>query len=208
MAQITIAANVKGTPRWAGDFMSRDHLMPIPARVDPAAFEDAQSVLIKLSAAAAVDATSISVDALSALVPAGTRLYFGESKELALTTADAAAGATSITVQALPTALEDNDEARYSANPTRKVLLSGTLVGRTYAERDAGTAFGPAVSTDDEIFLAAFDVVNTTDNADVELYRPGSVVKENYLPNYAVIAADADLLADLRRVYNCIKGKD
>jgi hypothetical protein len=205
MARVTVTANQLTSPVWAGDFLDREHLVPGGARVDPAQFFPTDSVLVKLSAAASADATSIAVDALSGPIPSGTQLYFGESKELALTTADAAAAATSIAVQALPAALEDNDEARYGGVGTMpKRIEAGTLVGRTFAERAAGTAFGPAADADDEVLLVALDVTNAATNADVELYRPGSIVKENFLPGFATLSAA--LLAKLRATYVTTRG--
>jgi len=205
MAKVTTNANQLTSPVWAGDFLDRNHLVPGGARVDAAQFFATDSVLVKLSAAAAADATSISVDALTGAIPSGTQLYFGESKEFALTTAAAAAGATSIAVQALPSALEDNDEARYAGvgtNPKR--IEAGTLVGRTFAERAAGTAFGPAADADDEVLIVAFDVTDAADSADVELYRPGSVVKENFLPNFSSLSSA--LLTKLRATYVTTRG--
>lgn len=205
------SANELTPPRWAGDFISPDRLIPGGARLDPTQFFLETSVLVKLSAAAAADAVAIVFDALSGPIPSGTRLYFGESKEFALTTAAAAAGATTVAVQALPAALEDNDEARYDGDVGVrgfKVVPSGTLVGRTFAERDANTGYGPAISTDDEIYLTAWGVSDADNNPDVELYRHFNVVKENYLPDWTPLAADATMLAKLRALYTCIKGVD
>ncbi len=86
----------------------------------------------------------------------------------------------------------------------RKPIPSGTVVGRTYAERDAGTGFGPAADSDDEILIVAFDVTNAIDLTDVELYRPGSMVKENLLPDWDILSAAVK--ASLRAKYQTIKG--
>lgn len=86
----------------------------------------------------------------------------------------------------------------------RKVIPSGTVLGRTYAEREAGTGFGPAADTDDEILIAAYDVTNAVDLTDVELYRPGSVVKENFLPDWDTLSAAVK--ASIRANYQTIKG--
>ncbi|HRJ51071.1 MAG TPA: hypothetical protein PKU91_11075, partial [Phycisphaerales bacterium] len=84
------------------------------------------------------------VAALSGPIPSGTILYFGESKDFATLAAAAAAGATSLTVQALPQIVESGDKATYAgAGTKKKVITSGTLLGRTYAERDANTPYGP-----------------------------------------------------------------
>lgn len=69
----------------------------------------AQSVVVG-AAGAAADATSVPVDALTAALANGTVLDFGGQKFARLTAA-ATAGATSLTVAALPKALVDNDTA-------------------------------------------------------------------------------------------------
>lgn len=85
------------------------------------------SVLVELDGAVDVDDTTIAVQALSAAVPAGTLLHFGESKEFVKVTAAAAAGATSLTVEAVPTALEDEDQAYYGGSGD-KVIPAGTVM--------------------------------------------------------------------------------
>lgn len=83
------------------------------------------------------------------------------------------------------------DESAFSADADGfKYIPSGTLVGRTYAERDAGDAFGPADDADDEIYLIAYDVDDAAVNPDVVLYRHGGVVKENMLPEWDTWEAD------------------
>jgi hypothetical protein len=63
------------------------------------------------------------------------------------------------------------DPAGFTADSKgRKPIASGTLLGRTYAERDAKTGFGPAAATDDEIYLLAFDVTDAVFLPDCELY--------------------------------------
>ncbi len=206
MAKVKHYGNTRTQPVWADDFLDRDHVMPFPAKVDPAQFSDQAGVIATVGVSgAAQDATSIPVAALApslfastvliaqgnVLIPAGTVLYFGASKKFAKLTADAVYGATSLTVQALPTALVSGDVATYSRYGTLSIP-SGTVVGRTYAERDANTAFGPGVVTDDELFLSVYDIANANEEPDVELYRPGSVVKQNYLPGYTLLNTAVD----------------
>lgn len=91
--------------------------------------------------------------------------------------------------------------------PGVRFVPSGTLIGRTFAERDAHTGYGMgAPGTDDELFLLAFDIANASDNADCELYKPrsGLVVFENFLPP-SVLTAPA-LLAWVRANYICRLG--
>lgn len=79
----------------------------------------------------------------------------------------------------------------FSVNPSgsgRKLVESGTLVGRTYAERDAGTGFGPAGAEDDEVYLLLYDVYDANENPEAALYRHNSLVYEDKLPEATDIA--------------------
>ena len=205
MAQVTVNTNQITAPVWAGDFLSPAHLVPGGAQVDAAQFNAVDAVVVTVGAAGAdVDATSIPVAALSGPIPAGTVLDFGD-KKLAVLTADAAAADTSLTVRAIPTALVDADTATYKG-VGKVVIPTGTPVGRTFVERAAGAAFGPATEADDEVYLVAFEVPDAERNPEIELYRHGSVVKENFLPGYATM--DADLLTLLRSLYTTTIGAD
>lgn len=195
------------TPRWAGDYLGRDQLVPGGAKLDATQFLATDAVVVTVGAAGALAAaTSVPVDALTGAVPSGTVLSFGTNK-FARLTASAAAGATSITVAAIPTALVDNDTATY-AGAGRKTVYSGTPVGRTITERDAGTGYGPAISTDDEIMLVAFEVFDVLQVDDVELVRPfaGVTVKENYLPGFSTWLTA--LKTAIRARYICTLGAD
>ena len=85
-----------------------------------------------------------------------------------------------------------------------KTIPSGSLVGRTIAQRTAGAVFHMAVDTDEEIFIVAFDVTDALKKADVELYRPSAVVKENFLPNFGTLSVA--LLAKVRSTYITTRG--
>lgn len=205
MAETVFNANQITSPEWAGDFLNREHLVPGGAKLNTAQFVAQDAVVVTVDVAgAAANATSVPVTALSGPVPSGTTLHFGP-KKFATLTAAAATGATSLTVEALPTALVGGDQATY-AGTKKKVVKSGTFVGRTITERDAGTGFGPAASSDDEVYLVAFDIADADRDSDVDLYRHGSIVKENFLPDITAIQADAGLLAKLRANYTCTKG--
>jgi hypothetical protein len=206
MAQVTTEATLQSAGRkWIGDFLDREHLIAGGAKLDPAQFNAEDAVIATLTADASANATSVAVAALSGPIPNGTLLYFGGSKKLALLTAAAAAGATSLTVQALPTAMTTGDKATYPGSGTKKKLVpSGTVLGRTYSERDANTPFGPAGDSDDEVYLLVFDVTDAARNADVTLYRPGSVVKENLLDTFAALSST--LKAKIRGTYVCVNG--
>ena len=195
------------SPRWAGDFLGRDQLIPGGAKLDAAQFTATDAVVVNVGAAgASIGATSVPVDALTGPIPSGTTIWFSAGKFIHLTAA-AAAGATSLTVTAIPTALVDADVATY-AGTGRRTVYSGTPVGRTIAERDAGTGYGPAVSTDDEIMLVAFEVYDVAQIDDVELVRPfaGVTVKENYLPGFSTWLTA--LKTAIRARYICTLGAD
>jgi hypothetical protein len=192
--------NTRGSPRWLADFGKRDIFVPAPAKIDPTQFPDAGAVAVTTTALAAATATTIAVTALArpgnpiataisdtaGLIPAGTLIKFGTGV-YARTTAAAAVGATALTVEALPADVPSGSVGYY--NPTgQKVIASGAYVGRTFAERDAGTPLGAAVPSDDEKYLLAFDVVdadNQTSRDVLLVKRSKSItIKENYLPNY------------------------
>jgi len=187
MASVQSVANVLSSPIWAADYLTREHLLPGGAKLDASQFAGEDAVLVTVGANAAGAATSVTVTALLGPIPSGTLLYFGAAK-VAVLTAAAALGATTLTVAALPTALVSADAATY-AGVALKAVRSGTLVSRTYAERDAFTGFGPAVSTDDEAYLVVYDVPNLARDNDVELYRHDGLVKENFLPGFAALSA-------------------
>jgi hypothetical protein len=191
--------------RWAGDYFSRLTVMPVPILLDAAQFNAVDAVKVVVGANAAVDATSVTVAALSGPIPNGEVIDMG-GKKFARLTAAAAKGAVSLTVAPLATALVTNDTGTYKG-VGKKSIPSGILVGRTYAERDAGTAWGPAVvETDDEIYLTVRELPDLTKDATNEIYRHNKVVKENYLPQWATYSNAVK--AKIRSLYACIGGKD
>lgn len=84
-------------------------------------------------------------------------------------------------------------------------VAAGTLIGRTFAERASGTGFGPAANGDDEVFIIAFDV-DTDKDISCTGVRPGTVIKENFLPDWTSISGSANVLALLRSKYNTQTG--
>lgn len=204
MARIVENTNQLTPAAWAGDYFSRDHMIPGGAKVVAASWQNV-AYTVTADGAASAGATSITVDPLPVAIPANTILDFTGTGELVRVTAAAAAGATTLTVEALDAAVEDNDTATYTVTDAVPVTVpSGTIVGRTIAERDAGTAYGPADANDDEVYIVCFDVYDATVNADVELYRPGSIVKENFLPGWADVAAGVK--TKVRAAYTCVRG--
>jgi hypothetical protein len=190
-------------PVWMGDFSSRESILPAPGKLVASAFNAEDAVKVALTANAAVDAISIAVTALSGKIPTGTMLDFG-GKKFARVTAEAALNATAIAVSAIPTALVTNDAATYKGVGKKRVA-SGTLVGRTYTERDNKVGFGPAdVTNDDEIYLTAYEVVDLGMLNDCEFYRHNRLVKENFLPGWAGLSNTVK--TKIRSLYACIGG--
>lgn len=202
MAKMTTNENQISSPTWTGDFLSRDHLVPGGANIDPTLFNAIDAVIVTADGIAAADAVSIDVLPLSGPIPVGTVLNFGTKKFAEVTTA-AVAGAIAIAVEALPTALADADVATYKGVGT-KVVASGFAIGRTFAERSAGTDFGPAADADDEVYLVAFENPDADRLPMVELYRHNSVVKENNLPGFTDLSAA--VLAKIRANYSTTVG--
>lgn len=192
-----------GSPVWAGDFGSRDYLVPGGATVDPAQFPAADAVIINVGAAgAAIAAVSVPVDALTGDIPNGTQIWFSGAKVLRLTAA-AKKGDVALTTAPLVAALVDADIGTYYGQG-KVTINSGTALGRTFAERDAGTGYGPAADADDEVFLNFFPVDDARSVSDVELYRGGGTVYENFVPNFSTLSAAVK--AKLRAFYQCSIG--
>ncbi len=206
MARIVTEPTGQSSARaWIGDFVNgdREHLIPGGAKLDAAQFAGARAVRATTTAPAVAGATTVAVAALTGPIPSGTVLDFGGAK-FARTTAPAVAGATSVVVAALPTALVAGDSATYLPVGAFKTVQSGTVLGRTIAERDANTPYGPAADADDEVRILVFDVTDANVNNDVTIYRPGALVKDNFLPGFAALSAAVQ--AKLRSTYVCTKG--
>lgn len=188
--------------RWAGDYRGRDQLIPGGAMLVAASWPTEGSVVVTVGAAgAALGAIAIPVAALTGPIPSGTVLRFSVDEYARLTSA-AATGAVTLAVEPLVNALEAADTATYVGSGKRYVE-SGVLLGRTRAERDAGTGYGPWAAGDEEEYLLAFDVHDADANPECELYRHGCLVKENLLPAPTRVAA---LLARVRALYECQVG--
>jgi hypothetical protein len=206
MAQLSFSGNQLTAPVWAGDFLNREHLLPGGAKLDKTQFNAADAVVVTVATGGAAQAaTTIPVAALSGPIPNGTVLRFSID-EFARLTAAAAAGATSLAVEALVNAVEAGDVATYAGSGAKKkVVKSGTLIGRTYTERANNTAFGPAADADDEVYLVAFDVDDVDRLNDVDLYRHGGLVKENLLPVF--FALSSTLQGKIRTLYQTTTGR-
>lgn len=189
---------------WLGSFVAgRDHLLPAGGRVNPADFVREDAVRVTLTAQVAAAATSMPVTALTGSIPAGTLLRFGAGM-YAYTSALVNAGATAVPIEAAPAIITNGSSATY-AGLGKKIIHHGTILGRTYAERDASVGYGPAADADDEIYILWNDVTDADVDPDCELMFSG-VIKENFLPNWATLSAT--IKGKLRTQFRCIRGTD
>jgi hypothetical protein len=200
---ITFYSNVITSGPFLADPAAADNYLPGPIQLDASQFSAVDAVTIVVgSAGAAQGATTVPVAALSGPIPKDVTIPLGGAKYARLSAA-AAKGATSITVYALPTALVSGDTATY-AGVGPLVVPKGTYIGRTQAEADAGTPFGPASASDDYRYLLGVTVnLRQTDGGMV--VRHGRAVFENQLPEWATLSANSQLLAALRADYQCQK---
>ena len=180
-------------PGFLGDFASREHVADTGIKVDAATFpgEDAVKVTVAV-AGAAQNAVAVPVAALTAEIPAGTVLDFGGAK-FARLTAKAAAGAVSLAVAALPTALVSGDKAFYKAPGVGRRIAAGRIVGATFAELEAAAApgmlWGQAVDADEIIHVLAYDITDADTLNDGDILRPGTRLFVNFLPDWATLSA-------------------
>lgn len=169
----------------------------------------ASTATVATSTPGAAGATSIAVDALSGPIPAGALLEWPNG--ISKTTAAAAAGDTSIAVETLTFNIADNAVSRYSKYG-RKYIPSGTPVGRTRAERDANTAYGPADENDDDYGFTVYDILDATVDPDCVVLRPGieTQIAENHLPQIAtdMFDASANLLTKYRAGFDMFTAED
>ena len=189
------------SPQWCAEYLNADRLFAAGTQVDPAqfSFADAQTITVT-AAATAGDPVAISIEALEAAIPAGQVLDFGSGKLFTLAE-KANIGATSLT-GALAVSLTGNETYAYPGLEARTVVPSGTLVGRTYAERDAGDGFGPAdLANDEEIFIVAFANDFVERDAGVTLVRHDVAIYENKLPGFADLNAAGQ--TKVRELYDC-----
>jgi hypothetical protein len=137
-------------------------------------------IVVVSAAGAAGGAVSIPVVALARALPSGTVLDFGGLK-YARTTAAAAAGATAVTVAAIPTALVNLDQA-VVAGSGAKFLPAGTVIGTLLGN---GKASPRIVTTNPAIGMLetnATDDVKSSDSVTGYGVIVGGVIFENLLP--------------------------
>lgn len=89
------------------------------------------SVTATAATNAATGATAIEVEALPGAIPKGTVLYFGQAGEFARLSAAAAAGTTSLPVDATGTTIEDGDAAIYPGSGDKFIPAGKAMVELT-----------------------------------------------------------------------------
>ena len=87
------------------------------------------------------------------------------------------------------------------------IVYSGTLVGRTYTEKETGVGYGPAdVANDEQIYLLIHDVDFDDEflgeDGQCSLYRWGSQVREESLPDWGTYTAAEK--AKIRELYEVV----
>jgi hypothetical protein len=184
-------------PECFGDPVNANTVVSGGARVDSSQFPRADRVAVAVGAAAAKGDRQVTVTALAGPIPAGRLIYLTGGKVIRLALA-AGTGAVLLHTQPIEAALVGTETGEYTGSG-RIEIPKGTPLGRTIAERNAGTGFGPAVAADDEVFLLARMIIDAADIDDCTLYRHGYQVYENLLPGIG--SMDAGLLTKLRGLY-------
>lgn len=191
-------------PAWLAEPRFPEHLIPIGGKVVASAFAREDAMTLTLAAGAVTSGTGKTVTFTAALtypVPAGTILDFGSGKFVTFPTG-VAKGATSVTDASVAANLAGGESTTYVGTGKRRIE-AGTLVGRTFTERDAGTGFGPYATADDEVYLLAFQVEDADVDNDATFLRPETLVKENWLPGFASYTTQAK--AALRATYRTLR---
>lgn len=186
-----------------GDYGDREHVLAGGMKLSTAEpFGSAGEFTIKLNdAAAAQGDTTITVDALPVDLPDNTELNF--AGVIVTLNGAKAAGQTSLTVDALPGDIADDSEATYDPSVSDKIVPAGTVLGQTYAEKEAGDPIGPAADGDDEVFIT-FNEVNADETDDVDVVRHGTLIKVNFLPVWSGLSATVK--GKVRAQYQTILG--
>ena len=199
----TATTSTQAFPTWFKDYEDRSTLLPGGVTVTPADFTPLDSITVTADGNAAAAAESVTLrEALTRAIPQGTILNFGGGAYAELT-APAAEGDTELTVAPLPAQVDDGDTATYRGTNAAGIS-AGTLIGRTYAEQEAGTPFGPFTDGDDEVYLVLHDVADLTKNPWVTAIQPGSRIATNHLPGWADRPAAEK--AAIRATYTAIHG--
>lgn len=192
-------------PNWAAEAIGPHNLIPGGARLDASQFAYSDAETITLAAGAVTAGSNKTLTLTAALgheIPATYTLNFGSGEYFTLST-KAEKGATSL-VGTLAADVEGGESATFGGVSGIKIVKAGTLVGRTYTERDAGTGFGVAAASDDEIYLLAFDTTDAMVNPECELLRHTTLVRDHLLPDWSSLSSD--LKTAVRSRYQCVRG--
>lgn len=190
-------------PAWVAEPIGPQNMVSGGAQVDPAQFPSSDGFVVTVTAAAtASTSATIAVAALKERIPYGYILNFGGTKYAALNSA-AKKGDTVLSAN-LSANLTGNETSTYAGVTGRKPLGAATLVGRTYAEQEAGTPFGPASATDEEVYLLAFDTPDAAANPECELLRHQTLVRPHLIPGWADMPTNIKAL--VRTNYQCVRG--
>lgn len=180
-------------PAWAGDFSSREHALAGGANVEVSAFIP-NPVSTTANGAHAQGVTVLTLaTALGHDVNPGDRIYASATNQVIVVAKAAPANAVALTIVKLKTALAAGAALVYVPMHAMRVR-SGTAVGRTRAERDAGLGYGPATTGDEEFYLVLFGSEDLQKSDAFVPYRHGSLVYTNLLPGFAGLSADVKTL--------------
>jgi hypothetical protein len=168
----TQSVTANGAASVGADAITVDALLFALRRGETIDFGEVETVIVTVGAAgAAQGAVSVPVDALSGPLPSGAVLSFGGAKFARLTAA-AAAGAVTITVAALPTALVDNDAATFQGGQVVVTVLEDTAEGATSVPV-SNLSYGIA------------------DNAEGKVQREGISSGDYFIPEATFMSLDA-----------------
>lgn len=146
--------------------------IPVPLRAGQRIdFGVVETVVVTLDAAL-INATTVGCDALSGPLPNGAILKTADSQEFLKLTAAAAEGAETLTVEAIPNALEGGETATFQGGVNIVEVLEDTAQGAT------------SVPISNLVFGIA-------DNAEGYTQNPSSLVGDLEIPEATAMALDA-----------------
>lgn len=149
----------------------------------PESYRAGERHIITTSAQANAAATSISVTALPVALPVGAVLDFSGAGELAILTAPAAKGATSLAVEALDAQIESGDTATYLVSASQsKIVPAGTVMCQLSSGKIVPRAARPG--SEEAIGLLWSTASENSKNEALTGYGiiVGAVIFENLLP--------------------------
>lgn len=203
---VTFTSYQRVAPAWLGSRIS-DSKVVIPGgiQINPVGLPREDRVVFTTTAAAVTTGSAKTVAftaPLSGAIPAGTVFDLGGGKFLTMPTG-AAEGATQITDGVVSgVALAGGETGTYQG-VGKTMLLSGTFLGRTLAERDAGTGYGAAATTDEQFTVLLYDTDLAMEDVAAGVQPlAGNILYENFMPGFDALSAD--LKTKLRSLYTCL----